>query len=268
MKTSDYENIIVEIRDHILIVTLNRPDCLNAIDTATKRELADVFAEYAVEGALRAAVLTGSDCGSFSTGSDIREKARRLDGVADETPVPTYCETVASCVKPVIAAIDGYCVGGGLELALACDIRVATAASKFGLPEPRIGRLGNHGLDALVRAVPVGEAMLLHLTGGRIPAERAYQVGLIQALAQTREEMLEEALRIAGEIALCSPMAVRAIKQIVLRGRNLPTEYSNLLGDLHREIAHASADAVEGIRAFQERRVPVWSDEGRGPTAL
>jgi enoyl-CoA hydratase/carnithine racemase len=167
-------------------------------------------------------------------------------------------DALERCRKPVIAAIDGYCIAGGFELALCCDIRVATRQSSFGLPEPRRSMLAGPGLHHLSRMIPLGEALRLQLTGGRIGAERAWQIGLVQELAADRAELFAKAEALADEILACAPLAVQAIKQIVKRGRNLPVEYSWLLAEPYQERISRSADAVEGPRAFAEKRAPDW----------
>jgi enoyl-CoA hydratase/carnithine racemase len=250
-------NVLSEPRGGVLYVTLNRPHRLNAIDEAAKFELAEIMRALDEDDALRVAVLMGSDCGSFSTGSDIYEKADRRPGPSPNA-APLYCETVANCRKPVIAAIDGYCIGGGLELALACDMRFGTESSTFGLPEARIGRLGNYGIDHLSRAIPLGEAMLIHLTGGKISAQRAYQVGLLQGIFEDRASLLDRVGQVTADIIRCAPAAVIALKLLVRRGRNVPVEYANMLSEPYRELVHGSADAAEGLRAFREKRSPNW----------
>ena len=128
------------------------------------------------------------------------------------------------CWKPMIAAINGYCLAGGLEMALACDIRIATEPSRFGLPEPRRSLLAGYGLHNLSRMIPLGEALHMQLTGTHITAERAYQIGLVQRLVPDREALLAEADAVADEIVLCAPLAVQAIKKVVKTGRSLPPE--------------------------------------------
>jgi enoyl-CoA hydratase/carnithine racemase len=250
-------SLLEEATGGICILTMNRPKALNAIDSELKVRLAEAVRRFEDDDRLGVLILTGSACGAFSVGSDIKDSAAEFDG-KPRTDAPPYSHTMAACSKPVIAAIDGYCVGGGLEMALACDIRIATEASTFGLPEPRIGTLGNFGLDSLSRTVPLGEALLIHLTGDRVPAARAYQVGLIQDLLTDRTALFARAHQIATSVLSCSPTAVRTIKRLVKRGRDLPMEYAGLWSQPYRDTVHFSPEAAEGARAFRDKRPPSW----------
>jgi enoyl-CoA hydratase/carnithine racemase len=165
---------------------------------------------------------------------------------------------VAARRKPIIAAVDGYALGGGFELALACDIRVATEVSRFGLPEPRAGMLAQYGLGHLSRMIPLGEALRLQLTGSQIAARRAYGIGLVQELCPDRAAMFASAAKLADAIARCSPPAVRAIRRVVTVGRNLPAFYAEQFSQCNRDSLHNSAEALEGARAFLEKRQPRW----------
>jgi enoyl-CoA hydratase/carnithine racemase len=171
--------------------------------------------------------------------------------------VPGFDE-LRTCRKPVIAAVDGWCLAGGFELAMYSDVRLATRASRFGLPEPRRGLLPGPGLHDLPRMVPLGEALRLLLSGGHIPAERAYDIGLVQGLADDRDDLLAQARSLADEIAACAPLSVEAVKHIVRTGRDLPIERAWQIGEPHAERLAATADAREGVRAFAEKRPPVW----------
>ena len=171
--------------------------------------------------------------------------------------IPAF-DALRDCRKPLIAAIDGYCVAAGFEISLLCDIRVATVQSQFGLPEPRRGLLAGTGLHYLSRIVPLGEAMLMQLTGSFISAERAHQIGLVQRLAPDRKALMDEANAIADDILLGAPLAVQAIKRVVRIARNLPPEYSEHFAAPIEEVVYASEDRLEGPRAFAEKRAPEW----------
>jgi enoyl-CoA hydratase/carnithine racemase len=253
-----FDSLQREVRGGVCYLTFNRPHALNAIDVATKLDLAIAVREFDEDDTLRVLIVTGSDCGAFSTGSDLKERGLELDGNPLPKSIP-YCDTIASSTKPVIAAIDGYCVGGGLELALACDFRFATNGSSFGLPEARIGTLGNHGVTMLSRSVPLGEALLIHLTGERVPAERAYQIGLIQGLLEDRAALFARVNEVAADIERCSPTAVKTLKYLVMKGRELPVASADLLAKPYRDQIHYSAEAAEGARAFREKRAPNWT---------
>ena len=256
--------VLYEVGDQRCVITLNRPEVLNAINRRLDTELDAAIDAFTADADLRVAIIVGAGGRAFSAGADLKEMAERATTGEHEGggafPVPTAGSRrdVRSCPKPVIAAIDGHCVAAGLELALGCDIRVATRQSSFGLPEPRRGLIAGSGLHHLNRMIPLGEALRLQLTGGRIDAERAYQIGLVQELTADRDEMMARAHALADDVVACAPMAVEAIKHIVTVGRNLPIEYSWALAQPIQERLAASEDAREGPRAFAEKRPPRW----------
>jgi enoyl-CoA hydratase/carnithine racemase len=254
--------VTYEVRDHIAYVQMERPDARNALSDELKTDLAAAFDEAEGDPSVRATVLSGCDCGAFSAGGDLKRIAAAVgNGEAPEPgpEIPDIFKALLACRKPLIAAIDGYAIGGGCEMAIACDIRVATRASSFGMPEPRAGMLGDFGLDNLCRVIPLGEALRIQLTGGRIPAERAWQIGLVQELADDRDGMFGAAAALGAEIVQCAPRAVATIKQVVRAGRNLPIEYARQLSAPFRESQRRSQDAAEGTQAFAEKRPPNWA---------
>jgi enoyl-CoA hydratase/carnithine racemase len=254
--------VLVDIRGAGGYITFNRPRVLNAIDGEMKTLLVEAVERLEGDDAVRAIVLTGSDCGAFSTGSDLKAIAANFDGGVDISGMQArsadYFGAVTAADKPVIAAIDGYAVGGGFELALACDIRLATVRSSLGLPEPRVGMMGEYGLDHLCRLIPLGEALHLQLSGNRIDATRAHSVGLLQQLASDRHDLFARVEQLVGDIGLCSPVAVRTIKRVVREGRNLPADYAAEFSQPFRDAVHNSPAAAEGARAFAEKRRPSW----------
>ena len=258
-------SILAERNGAVLVVTLNRPAVMNALDSAMLAELGSVILELEEDQNLRVGILTGGGGRAFSAGGDLKEMAHRpLEDGAFVAPrlgqMPGFDE-LASCSKPMIAAIDGYCLGGGFELALSCDIRVATEQSKFGLPEPRHGFLAGPALHHLSRMIPLGEALGLHLTGTPIEATRAFQIGLIQELTETRDGMFRAAFSLAERIASCSETAVRMIKHIVLTGRNLPVEYSWALAAPYQDAVASGTDARKGTGSFVAKRSQQRSDK-------
>ncbi len=248
-----------ETRDQIAWVTLNRPEALNALNSQVFDALQVAFLEATNNNDILAIVLTSEGGKAFSSGADLKEMRSRRDASGTFTPARAPGDDpVEQCPKPVIAAIDGFCLGGGLELALRCDIRIATEKSRFGLSEPRWSILAAYGLHNLSRMIPLGEAMWIQLTGSQMTAQRAYDVGLIQALAPARDALFTEAERITSEIKKCAPLAVQAIKHIVKVGRSLPVEYSWELAKPIAEQIDKTEDRIEGTKAFTEKRPPVW----------
>ena len=246
---------------YVRYVSMERPKARNALSNELKLALVSAIDDYEADDSLRSMVLSGCDCGAFCAGGDLRRVAGRLEqGLPITDPdVPDLFARLSARSKPIVAAVDGYALGGGFELALACDIRVASERSRFGLPEPRAGMLGQYGLDHLCRMIPLGEALRLQLTGGQIDGHRAYGIGLVQELAADRGGMLRAATAMAESIAACSPQAVRAIRHVVTVGRNLPVAYAEAFSQPYRDAVHASAEALEGARAFLEKRSPSWA---------
>lgn len=245
-----------ETRDRKAYITLNRPRQMNALSSELMDALDAALLAAEADGEVLVIIIAGEGGKAFSAGRDLKERAG-LDASGNHGRIDRV-DVLNVCSKPVIAAIDGYCVAGGMELALRCDIRVATVQSTFGMPEPRRGLLSSYALHNLSRQIPLGEAMLIHLTGRQFGAQRAYDIGLIQALAPDRAAMLQEAEVIADEILLGAPLNIQAIKHIVKTGRNLPVEYSWKLARPIDDEIYKSEDRVEGPRAFAEKRKPVW----------
>ena len=247
-----------EKRDQVAWMTLNRPEAMNALNTEIGRDIGEAFQDAVNDDGVLVVVIIGEGGKAFSAGRDLKEISR-LDAISGPNPSQYISfDEVADCPKPLIAAIDGYCLAGGLELALRCDIRVATEQSRFGLPEPRRSLLAAYGLHHLSRMIPMGEALWIQLTGSHMTAQRAYDVGLIQALVPDWEALLAEVERVASEIKLCAPLAVQAIKKIVKIGSNLPVEYSYKLAEPIREVIDKTEDRLEGPKAFAEKRSPIW----------
>ena len=260
--TISTDTILYEARDNIAYITLNRPESLNAISRELGAGLREALDEFRDDPSLYVAILIGSGGRAFSAGMDLKERAA-LDAAGDRPDSPIRGNHESSYAdrgvfKPIIAAIDGYCVAGGLEMALRCDIRVATRQSQFGLPEPRWSIFPGHGVHNLARMIPLGEAMNILLTGSRIDSERAYQIGLIQHLVDDREAMLAKCDEIAEDVKLCAPPAIQGIKRIVYGAKDMPVEYSVRLGAPIMEQVQGTEDAIEGPRAFSEKRRPVW----------
>lgn len=245
-------------QDRVAWVTMDRPRVMNALNMEAMAAIGESFQEATSDDDVLVIVLSGAGGRAFSAGMDLKETAQRdVGGTTSVTEGPGL-NALFDCPKPVVAAIDGYCLALGLELALGCDIRVATEHSHLGLPEPRRSLIPVYGIHTIPRLIPAGEAMRVLITGGHMTAQRAYEVGLIQAVVPDRGALIAEVESIAGEIKQCAPLAVQAIKRIVKVGSNLPVEYSRKLAEPIQELVDATEDRLEGPRAFAEKRAPVW----------
>lgn len=246
-------------------VTIDRPEVLNAMDSRTHEELADVWDDFESDDELRVAVLTGAGGRAFSVGQDLRERARLN---AAGTPPTTFgsrghpgwprLTERFELSKPVVARVDGYALGGGFELALACDLIIASDRSVFGLPEVRLGLVpGAGGAFRLARQLPLKVAMGYLLTGRRMTAEVALRSGLVNEVVAA--DRLDECVgEWTEELLRAAPLAVRAIKESVMRSLEMPLETAFATEfEWERRRMH-SKDAVEGPRAFAERREPRW----------
>jgi enoyl-CoA hydratase/carnithine racemase len=232
--------VLVEARDQKLYMTLNRPEALNAQNQPLREALVAAIDRLEDDQDLRVGIIIGAGGRAFSAGADLKE-----GGVADRGhPVPEqqrrqwiHFEAVRWASKPIIAAIDGYCVGGGLELANYCDIRIATETSRFGQPEPRtVGGPAGPALHQLVRAIPLGEALLLQLTSQPMDARRAYEIGLVQRLCPDRDALLAEADAIADQMITCNAKALRQVKRLVKWGVDMTAEQVEKLRLLGEEL--------------------------------
>lgn len=258
---ADYKNILYEKRDRIAYVTINRPDRRNAIDPATSHELKAAFEGFKADDDVWVAVLTGAGDQAFSAGADLVAMSAALSGGGEGVPMNVPFGGITrgyECWKPIIAAINGYCLAGGLEIALSCDLRVAAEHAQFGLPEPKRAIIpAAGGTQRLPRSVPLAFAMELLLTGDRFDAQTALRFGLVSRVVP-QSELMATAEAIAGRILECGPLAVRAVKQAVLRGREMSLEDGlRLEGQLAGPI-FGTEDAREGPRAFAEKRQPAY----------
>lgn len=255
---ADYETILVEQRGAVTLLTLNRPKALNALNTQVLAELLRALADYDADAAQRCAVLTGSER-AFAAGADIKEMAGQ--GFADMYAGNFFAgyEQLTRTRKPLIAAVAGYALGGGCELAMMCDVILAADSAKFGQPEIKLGvSPGMGGSQRLARAVGKAKAMEMVLTGRMIDAEEAERAGLVSRVVPAAE-LLDEALRTAATIAEMAPLAAIANKEMV----NAAFETTLAQGvQFERRLFHAlfgTADQKEGMAAFVEKRAGQWS---------
>jgi enoyl-CoA hydratase/carnithine racemase len=256
-------DLVYEKKGRIAYITLNRPASLNAMTNQMKRRLNEIWFDFRDDPEVWVAIIAGAGGRAFSTGSDVKEFTT-MEGFGQGI---IFLESGAlqeghmDLWKPLIAAIDGWCVAGGLELALCSDIRIATEKSKFGLTQPKIGRIaGGGGTMRLPDQIPFAIAMEMLLTGDPIDARRAYEVGLINQVVASSEELMPAAEKMAERILACAPLPARLSKEQVLRGFNLPIPTQLALLRIGREV-EASEDAVEGSKAFAEKRKPQWKNK-------
>jgi crotonobetainyl-CoA hydratase len=252
-----YDHIIVEADGPVLTIKINRPEIRNALHPAAHAEMAEALDAYAADDALRVAVLTGTGDKAFCVGSDLKVRAELG---RDEMPATGFAGITErfDLWKPVIAAVNGDAIGGGLEIVLACDLAVAVEGARFGLPEPKVGLAASGGLHRLARALPDKWAMEVALTGQLFPAEEALRLGLVNRVVP-RDQLETTVQELAAEIAANAPLSIRATKQMIRQGLG----HAALEAAFHArypayETMLASEDAVEGPRAFAEKRKPRW----------
>jgi len=257
---STYQFLTYETRERIAYVTLNRPEVLNALHPPLVQELDAVWADFIDNPAAWVAILTGAGKRAFCAGSDLKYRVTEADEKLLRNPSRDRRHILERCYKPVIAAINGYAVGGGLELALHCDILVAAEHAQFGLPEPRRGLLADEGgVVQLPRRLPYHLAMGFILTGSLISASEAHRIGLVNQVVPMNE-LMATAERWAAEILECAPLSIQAAKQVILDTRDLPAaEAIRRIEDLEAvRRLRASQDYAEGPKAFAEKRKPQW----------
>jgi len=246
---------------HLLIVTLDRPEVRNALHRAATEELDQVWTMYEDDPELRVAILTGAGDRAFCAGYDMSVPADASGGyLATRHPRGLGGLTLRErLIKPVIAAVNGFALGGGLELALTCDIIVAAEHAELGFPEPRVGRMAlEGGMHRLVRSIPLKLAMGMLLTGRRISAREAHRIGLVNEVVPLAE-LVPTARRWADDILQCAPLSIQGTKEAVMAGLSLPLPAAIALLPPTLARALESEDAEEGVKAFQERRAPRWS---------
>jgi crotonobetainyl-CoA hydratase len=251
---------IVQDEGHLRIVTLNRPEVLNALHADANDELAAVWDEFAADDNLWVGIVTGAGDRAFSAGNDLKVQAagrRRPNGPRGFAGITHRFDLD----KPLIAAVNGWAMGGGFETALACDLIIAAETALFALPEPRVGLIaGAGGVHRLPRSIPLKQAMGMVLTGRRVSAREGYQLGFVTEMVPAGEA-LAAAKRWAAQIMECSPKAVRASKQAAYRGMDLPTLEAAMRTVFPAQQANLeSADYIEGPRAFAEKRRPDWKN--------
>lgn len=255
-----YENLICETNGLIATVTLNRPKVLNALNAATFADLRSVFTALAADAAVRAILLTGAGDRAFAAGADIGELANTDAATGKELSLrgQAIFHLIESCGKPVIACINGFALGGGCELALACALRLASETAKLGQPEVKLGLIpGYGGTQRLPRLVGKGAALHLLLTGEIITAQEALRIGLVNEVVPA-DRLLARGLEIALAIAAQAPLAVRRCIEAVNQGEGLAlAESLSLEAGMFGELC-GTEDKAEGTQAFLAKRKPEW----------
>jgi E-phenylitaconyl-CoA hydratase len=253
-----FERIIFEKRDHVAYVTINRPDALNALDGLASSEMYQAFQEFSQDRDMWIAILNGAGDKAFCSGMDLRAAGSRgSGGERPAAPAPFGGLTKGVQIyKPMIAAIHGYCLGGGVELAMCCDIRVAADNARFGMPEVRWGIIpGAGGTQRLQMNVPLSKALEMILTGEQIDAAEAYRVGLVNKVVPM-DQLMATAEQYASIIKERAPLAVWAAKEAIMRGRNMPLEDGLRWETTIGSTTMNSEDRAEGMKAFAEKRKP------------
>ena len=254
---NSYETILVERRDRVAIVTINRPEKRNALNIQTRAEGAAILDELRADDSVRVVVLTGAGDKAFIAGADIAEFAERTALQQREVMLDrSLFNAIDGFPKPIIAMVNGYCLGGGCEVALACDLRIASDKASFGQPEINLGIIpGGGGTQRLTRLVGEGKAMEMILTGEIINADTAFAIGLVNHVVPA-DQLEAKTMDIANRMAEKSPIALRLAKESVKLASR-----SNIDEGLRREVdlfalCFSSEDKDEGVKAFLEKRKP------------
>lgn len=255
-----FENLLIERDDAVVVVTFNRPKVLNALNTQTLTELATAMESFKADAGVRAVILTGSGEKAFVAGADINELAVQtpVEGQQHARRGQQIFDAIENLGKPVIAAINGFALGGGCELAMACTIRLAADTARFGQPEINLGIIpGYGGSQRLPRLVGKGIALEIMLTGDMVSAQRAYEIGLVNRVVPAGE-LIAEATKLAHTLASKAPIAIRYILEAVHHGLDAPFPVGEFLETSLFGTIASSADMREGTKAFLEKRKAVW----------
>jgi enoyl-CoA hydratase len=256
-----YNTLIIDIADNVALIRLNRPEALNALNSAMMAELAEAMAAADANDEVRCIVLTGSDK-AFAAGADVREMAEKTfaDVFKDDLFGPEI-DAMARIRKPIIAAVSGFALGGGCELAMMCDFIIASDTAKFGQPEINLGIVaGMGGTQRLTRLVGKSKSMEMHLTGRFMDAVEAERCGLVSRVVPV-SDLMDEAMKTARKIAQKSTLAVTAVKEAVTRAQEGSLREGLLF---ERRLFHAlfaTEDQKEGMAAFLEKRQPQFRDK-------
>ncbi|HCL29354.1 MAG TPA: enoyl-CoA hydratase [Candidatus Latescibacteria bacterium] len=262
----EYEFLQFEINDHVAWITMDRPAVLNAIHPPMQAELDDAWKQVRDDDDIWVGVITGAGDRAFSAGSDLKWRASQTDEDIREHSRAGVQEAEAvgfqrgsDCWKPLVAMINGYAVGGGLEVALGCDLLIAAETAKLGLPEARRGLLADAGgIHRLTRRIPWHAALGMLLTGRLVDAAEAQTFGLLHEVVPATA-LRSATQRWVDEIRACGPLSLRAAKEAAVCGAGLPLAEAMVADFPQAKVLRASADFVEGPRAFADKHVPEWT---------
>ena len=246
--------LLYEKKDRIAYITLNRPENLNAMSRELSRKLSEALLDLDADPDIWVGIITAAGDRSFCAGADLKD-AEGVD--APDEWEAEYVRRLTAVKKPLIAAVNGYCLGAGFTLALACDIRIASEKASLGTPDQKLNTVDCYASLALADFVPPAIAMEILFTGERISAQEAYRVGLVNKVVRPAE-LMPTAEQIAGKICENGPMAVRVCKELAKRGRTMTLDEGLCLFKALAHTVLASEDTREGIAAFLEKRSPVW----------
>jgi enoyl-CoA hydratase len=252
----DYQTLLFDIRDGLAFVTVNRPDKLNALNDQVMAELADAADRIGNEREIRGAIITGSGPKAFIAGADIGDLSRQgpFDGKARAMRGQAVLRRLETCGRPVLAAVNGFALGGGCELAMACHLRIASENARFGQPEVKLGIApGYGGTQRLPRLVGKGIALQLILSGEMIDAQEAYRIGLVNKVVPAADLLAESEKLMRGILAM-APLAVRLCLEAVDQGFEMTLDEGLLLEANHFGLLAATQDMKEGTTAFLEKR--------------
>ena len=260
----EYDFLKFEVIDHLAKLTLDRPESMNALNPPLWNSIIEAMKEVRDNKSIWVAVITGAGDRAFCAGSDLKWRSENEEAVKSYTKNEDdifFNHPKFELWKPVIAAINGYAVGGGLELALACDLIVASEDAKLGLPEPRRGLMADGGgIQGLIRQIPYKQAMEIILSGEFIDAKKGYEIGIVNRLSK-KEDLMKEVNDLTDSILKCSPMAIQAAKQSAVLGKDMNYDDARVAEFSMFTKLKKSNDFVEGPRAFSEKRNPKWKSE-------
>lgn len=254
-----YETLLVDIAAGVAVVTINRPEVRNAMSAQVQRDIRGALDDFRADDAVGAVIFTGAGEKAFVAGADIAQLADYTMHTALESAMQRLYDEVEAYEKPTIAAVNGYALGGGCELAMACDLRIAADNARFGLPETNLSVLpGAGGTQRLARLIGTGRAIEMILTGRMADAHEAIAIGLVTSVVP-QEELLAKAHEVAGQILAKGPLAVRLAKLVVRAGMNADQQTGLVVERLAQALLYTSDDKREGTEAFLAKRRPEFT---------